>query len=158
MRARGLTMIEVVAASVITAILLVAALQTLAAVQLTVHKAADYRAGRLLAAELVSKILVLKYADPQTPAAPLGPDASETPATYDDVDDYATYDHVQAAKVLGQTADPDWRSTAEVVWVRPADPNGDQSKTESGLKRITVTTERRGVRVASVVAFRSSAP
>jgi hypothetical protein len=149
-------MIEVVAATAIVGVLLVAAMETLAAVQVSTYRAADYRAGRLLAGELLARIAVLKYADPQTPAAPLGPDSGETLATYDDVDDFAGYEDVPAGG--GGSPPPAWRSSVQVVWVNAAALDGAAAATDTGLKRITVTTERRGVRVAQAVAIRSSVP
>lgn len=156
MRDRALGMIEVVVATAIVSVLLVAALQTLAAVQTSTWRAADYRAGRLRAGELLARIAELRYADPQTPTAALGPDAGETPATYDDVDDYAGYEDAPAAN--GGSPPPAWRTSVQVVWVSATALNGAAAASDTGLKRITVTTERRGVRVAQAVAIRSSVP
>ena len=87
---RAFSLIEVVVATMIMGILLVAAMRTVGNSIRAGTSTADQCKACWLAQELMSEILTARYADPGE-APVLGPEASETDGTrigFDDVDDY----------------------------------------------------------------------
>ena len=91
---RGLSLIEVVASSLIVGIMLVAALNTLGAVFRSQRSNAARMTGPGLAHELMGEILSLPYEDPEEPGERIGYDSGESTgdrADFDDVDDYADW-------------------------------------------------------------------
>ena len=159
---RSIGMIEVVASTLIVSVLLVAALQTVGAAQLASHKTADRRLGRLLAGELMARILPLAYVSPSFPTAALGPDIDDVArgGVYDDVDDYNGWSETLDAagsKSLGNAVRGLHRK-ASVALVASNSLTGTASVTDTGFKRITVVVERDGVEIGRAVAIRTSAP
>src|SRR5690349_21464726 len=89
----GFAIIEATISTVIIAVLLVAAMRSATASNLTQYKAAERAVGRRLAQGLMSEILAQPYQEP-TDAVLFGPESSESTtsrAAYDDVDDYNGY-------------------------------------------------------------------
>lgn len=159
LRPAAFTLVETVIATVIVAVMFVAALNTVGASRLTQHRASLVSQGRLLAESLMSEILVQSYEEPDGPPA-FGRESGElatTRAAYDDVDDYhgwsasppAAKDGTPLANTVG------WTRTVRVEWVDPPDP--EQVKTsESGAKLVTVTAAYRGVPQASFTALKTA--
>jgi prepilin-type N-terminal cleavage/methylation domain-containing protein len=155
---RGFTLPEAVAASVIVAVMFIAALNTLAASRATQLRAADRMTGRHLAMDLMSEIMSRAYEEPtDVPVfGPEGIEAVEGRPAYDDVDDYHGYIDDPPTGLDGSPLQgfSGWRRTVVVQWANPADLEPSPTP-NTGLKRIEVVVERRTVPVATLVAFRS---
>lgn len=159
---RSIGMVEVIASTLIVSVLLVAALQTVGAAQLASHKTADRRLGRLLAGELMARILPLAYVSPSFPTAALGPDIDDVArgGVYDDVDDYNGWNETldAAGSPVLPNAQRGLHRKACVAWVASNSLTGNASVADTGFKRITVVVERDGVEIGRAVAIRTSAP
>ena len=136
MKRRGFTLIEASLATLVVGVVLVASLNAAGA---TAKQRAALRNQAVafgIAEARLAAIVALPYADPQTPNAPLGSDASElTMADWDDVDD--ALDPV----VVAPASDSDWTWLTAVDWVElsaTGEP-GAVSLTDTGLKRIRVS-------------------
>jgi len=155
------TLTEVVVASVIVGVMLVAALDTLGAARRSERITSERARGQLLAQELMSEILAQAYEDP-TAALPgvLGPEAGEggsgNRAGFDDVDDY--YDWADSPpKYKDGTPLPDaagWSRVVDVHFVFPYAVD-NIALVDLGVKRITVTVKYNGVAKASLVALKT---
>jgi type II secretory pathway pseudopilin PulG len=156
---RAFSLLEAVIATMIVAVMLVAALDTVGASRITQHKATLVSRGRLLAESLLAEILQQDYQEPGAMHV-FGLEAAESPmsrSNYDDVDDYqgwtASPPVAQDGTVLPNTSN--WRRTVTVEWVNPLDPQ-QVSGTETGTKRITVVAAFRDVPQATLVALRTA--
>lgn len=157
---RAFSLAEVVVATLITGIMLVAALRTVGASVRGRIAMANRERAVLLAQQLMAEILQADYAEPDEPPV-FGPEASETGGTraaFDDADDYHNWTASPPQEKDG-TPIPDradWQRTVTVKWV-----NDSLLKqvvaTDKGVKRITVTVSRGGQVVASLVTVRSTA-
>jgi prepilin-type N-terminal cleavage/methylation domain-containing protein len=157
---RAFSLAEVVVATMIVGVLLVAAMKTVGATVRGRVAMADRHRGFLLAEELMAEILQNTYAEPEeTPA--FGPEASETGGTrsaFDDVDDYHNWeasppqdkDGTQRSDLAG------WRRSTTVEYVNP-DKLDQVIATDGGAKRITVTVFRNGEAVAALATVRTDA-
>jgi len=159
-RANGaFTIIEAVMSTVIVAVMLVAALNTVGASRLTQHKASLAVRGRLLAEALMSEILNESYKDPDgTPV--FGAESGESTATRADFDDVDDYDGWTASPPTDKNGTPlvngaDWRRAVTVQWIDPASP-AQVLPAESNAKRITVAVSYRDVPQATLVAIRTA--
>jgi type II secretory pathway pseudopilin PulG len=158
-RRRALSLIEVVASTMIVGMLSVAALNSLGAATRSSESIGNRAVALGLADELMSEILQEPYEDPtQTPI--LGRESGE-PASprsaFDDVDDYNGWSQSPPQYHDG-TVIPnrtDWRHRVEVRRVTPTDPTLN-SATEQGAKRITVTIEYNGEVLAEQIAVRTN--
>ncbi len=156
---RGLSLIEVVASTLIVGVMLVAALNTLGAVFRSQRLNAVRLTGPGLAHELMGEILSLPYEDPEDPGGLIGRDSGESDgdrADLDDVDDYDDWsasdpeskDGVEHPGYVG------WERTVQVNWVK-VNAVTTTASIESGLKLITVTvTDPDGV-ATQIRALRS---
>ena len=143
-RAHALTIVEVAVSVVVVAGLLVAALQTLAAVARARTVQASQCQAPALAKQLMAEIRQTRYADDLVPEGPLGPEAGEVDnksrGGFDDVDDYAN--HVESSpRARDGTALPGAGSYVREVAVDLVAPDlPDQViGVDMGLKRVTVT-------------------
>jgi MSHA pilin protein MshD len=141
-RARGITLLEVLIASVLVGFLLVAAMRALPGVLQTRTIAARRCDAACLAQQLLSEILQSAYEDPQQPGSPLGLDASESPGhrtDWDDVDDCDGYAESPPEDKAGNelTQYTGWTREAWVEYLDPGDPQ-TTSPADQGLKRILV--------------------
>lgn len=155
---RAFTIAEATISTVIVAVLLAAALTTVGASQTTQRKAALVVRGQLLAEALMAEILWQSYAEPDG-AISLGVDTGEAAtvrSNYDDVDDYQGWsDSPPTAKdgtTLTNTAG--WKRTVTVEWINATNPS-QTSTTETGAKRITVTSLCQNVPQATLVAVKT---
>ncbi|MFP4144457.1 MAG: type IV pilus modification PilV family protein [Phycisphaeraceae bacterium] len=154
---RGFTLVEVAVSMLVVALLLTAALHTLAASRAGQRDTADRQRGFLLAEDLMSEILAQPYADAAHPGH-LGPEAGETSEAgrsgFDDVDDYAGWVRSGPVARSGEALAGygDWTRRASVTRVTPA---GDSSQMETGVKRIEVVVHRGSRECARLVALRS---
>ena len=151
---------ETTLASLLVAVMLVAALNTVGAARRSQWQTALRYRGQLLAAELMAEILGHAYIDPGEDAR-FGCESGEEGSgrlSYDDVDDYNGWSCQPPTDPNGAPiADGDgWWRTASVVWVDPLDVNTVEAA-ESGAKRITVTVLHNDVPMASLAAVRTVA-
>jgi type II secretory pathway pseudopilin PulG len=155
----GFTLVEAVLSTVVVAVMLVAALNTVGASRLTQHKAALVSQGRMFAEALLAEILQQSYQEPGTTGT-FGREAGEldtSRAAYDDVDDYHGWTELTLVAKDGTTLSnaTNWKRTVTVEWVNPLDPT-QVSGTETGAKRITVVAAFRNVPQATVVAIKTA--
>lgn len=155
----GLSLIEVVASTMIVGLMAVAALNALGAAT----RAADALGNRAvalgLADELMSEILQTAYSEPSGGSG-MGPETGETSgprSAFDDVDDYDGWNKSPPQNRDGTNmADrTDWRHRVTVARVVPNDPT-QTSGSDQGAKRIRVTIEYRNKITAELVALRTN--
>jgi hypothetical protein len=159
--ASGFAILEAILATVVVALVLVAAMRVTAASNLAQYKAAERVTGRTLAQALMTEIYQLAYEDPSTPVL-FGREANELTAAktaLDDIDDFNGYTETPPkdkdnATIAGTTG---WTRSVAVAWVPLTDATSS-SLIETGLKRITVTVKRGNAVVATLVAVKSKAP
>jgi len=155
----GFTLIEAAISTVIVAVMLVAALNTVGTSRVAQHKAALLGRGRMFAESLMAEILPQSYQEPGSTYV-FGREAGESDTSrtvYDDVDDYHGWTESPPVAKDG-TALPnsaDWSRTVTVEWVDPQQPK-QVRVTETGAKRITVVAAFRNVPQATVVAVRTA--
>jgi type II secretory pathway pseudopilin PulG len=157
-RQTAFTLVEAAISTVMVAVMLVAALNTVGAARVTQHKAALAGRGRMFASALMQEILQQSYQEPGATYV-FGREAGESDTertAYDDVDDY--HGMTEAPPVAKNGAalpnSANWSRTVTVQWVDPLDPK-QVSVTETGAKRITVMAAFRNVPQATVVAVRT---
>jgi hypothetical protein len=155
----GFSVIEAVLSTLVIGVMLVAVLNTVGAARTAQVWNADHVRAAHLAGTLLAEIVDRAYAEPAEQRL-FGPEASELLArrsAYDDVDDYNGWSKSppegdDGAAIPGYTG---WTRSVAVAWVTPADPSAT-SLVETGLKRITVTVSRRGVKLAEITALRAA--
>ncbi|MCX5646212.1 MAG: type II secretion system protein [Phycisphaerae bacterium] len=154
---RAFTLMEAVISTVIVAVMLVTALNTVGASKITQHKASLVSRGRMLAESLMSEILQQSYQEPGETYV-FGRESGESDtsrAAYDDVDDYHGWTESPPVAKDG-TALPNsanWRRTVTVEWVDPLKPKTSKSN-ETGAKRIRIVVTFGNVPQATVVAVK----
>jgi MSHA pilin protein MshD len=136
-RRRGLTLIEVMFATIIMATMLVASFGAVSSAAKTRIAQQESAFGLALARQLLTEIVQTRYQDLTDPI--FGVETGETRATYDDVDDYDglaenSGKYADGATIPGATG---WKRKVTVDWVDSANPNV-KVLTETGLKRIRV--------------------
>jgi type II secretory pathway pseudopilin PulG len=159
---RALSLIEVVASTMIVGLMAVAALNSLGAATESAQSISNRALALGLADELMAEIQLKSYKDPN--ATPVfGLESGETAGqrvTFDDVDDYHVWNQ-SPPKYSDGTIVPDradWRHKVVVDYVQPASPTlGTVGNTDQGAKRIKVTIEYRGLPLAEQYAVRTDA-
>jgi type II secretory pathway pseudopilin PulG len=145
LQARGLTLIEVVASTMIVAMLAVATLNSLGAATRSADKVGNRAVAAGLADELLSEIIQQAYIDPDSSSPVFGHESGESTtlrSAFDDVDDYNSWTS-SPPKYRDGTTIPNrtnWRQTVAVTWITPSNP-ALVSGTDQGAKRIRVTIE-----------------
>jgi len=155
---RGLTLIEVVASTMIVSMMAVAALNALAAATKSSNSIGNRAVAAGLADELMSEILMQSYSDPD--GSPVfGHEFGESTtvrSAFDDVDDYDGW-NASPPQYRDGTVIPDrsdWRQRVSVVYVAPANPT-QTVNSDQGAKLIHVTIEYLGQVLADQYAVRS---
>lgn len=154
---RGVTIVEAAISILIVGLMMVAALNTVAASGIRQYRAADKARARFLAQDLMAEILMQAYIDPEDSTLALGPNPGElTRAQFDDVDDY---DGLEEKPPRNRDGTPiagldEWERRVEVRWVNPT-ATGSSSALPTGVKRITVRVYHRGNLVAESVSLRT---
>jgi type II secretory pathway pseudopilin PulG len=157
----GNSLVELVVATLIVGVLLVAALQAVGQSLLSQARTADLVQSQALARTLLAEILDKSYQEPGSTNPPIGLDTGETAGnrnTYDDADDYhglsesppAGADGIAIAAYAG------WTRNVTVTWVDPA--TLVQTGAESGAKKIIVSMTHNGIAAGSAIGYRTSAP
>jgi type II secretory pathway pseudopilin PulG len=154
-----MSLIEVVASTMIVGMLTVAALNALGAATRSAESLGNRSVAMGLADELMSEILQSAYSEPSGSTS-FGPDGTESTgprSAFDDVDDYDGWSQSPPQYRDGTTMPDraDWRHRVQVLRVDPSDP-AQTSGTEQGAKRIRVTVEYRNQIVTELVAVRSN--
>jgi Tfp pilus assembly protein PilV len=156
----GISLIEVSLSSLLTGILLLAALQAVGQSALSQNSTALRAQGDALAQGLLAEILARAYRDPDG-SVTLGLDAGEAlPRTnYDDVDDYGGYTEAALMSRAGATlSDPGgWQRLVQVEWVDAATATS-VSGVETGAKRITVIATYKNTERGRAIGVRCNAP
>ncbi|MEX0613376.1 MAG: type II secretion system protein [Pirellulales bacterium] len=157
---RGLSLIEVVASTMIVGLMAVAALNSLGAATRSSQSIGNRAVALGLADELMSEILQTAYHDPsQTPVfgresgEPAGPRSA-----FDDVDDYDGWNQSPPQYQDGTNMPDraDWRHRVAVTYVVPGNPT-QTAGSDLGAKRIQVIVEYRDQILAEQVAVRTNA-
>ncbi len=156
---RALSLVEVVASTMIVGLMAVAALNSLGAATRSSESIGNRAVALGLADELMSEILQSAYEDPnQTPV--FGQESGEPASprsSFDDVDDYHAWNQ-SPPQYRDGTPMPDrteWRQRVEISRVEPAEPD-KTSVSEQGAKRIQVTIEYRNQVLAEQFAVRTN--
>ena len=155
---RGVTLVEVVMSTMIVSILMVATLKALGAATSSSKSAGNRAVAIGLADDLMTEILKAKYVDPgSSPVFGLETgEGSTTRAAFNDVDDYNgwTEQPPQAKDGTVMANRSDWQRRVTVDWVTVIDPS-KTSSTETGVKRIRVDVDYKGVNVVEQTAIRT---
>ena len=155
---RALTLIEIVASTMIVGLMAVAALNALGAATRSSASIGNRAVAIGLADELMSEILQVEYKDPDGSAV-FGPESNEPAgprAAFDDIDDYHGWNR-SPPQYRDGTAMPDrtdWRHRVSVAWIVPSDP-AQSSASDQRAKRIRVTVEYRSQVLAELVALQT---
>ena len=157
---RALTLIEVVASTLIVGLMAVLALGALGAAVRSGQSAGDRAIGQSLASDLVAEIIATAYEDPDDDPdfGPEGAEGAGPRSGFDDVDDYDGWSS-QPPKYRDGTTLPDredWRRTVTVQFVQPNSPNlPTVGSTDLGAKRITVTVQHHDQDIAEQSVIRT---
>ncbi|MDX1961567.1 MAG: hypothetical protein SFX18_00350 [Pirellulales bacterium] len=156
----GLSLIEVVMASLLTGTLVAASLVNVGAGRRSATAVEQQIRASQLAADMLGEILQLGYFEPVDTLA-FGREGAETlanRANYDDVDDYHNYNEttLQSKAGVSLTGWSGWTRHCTVQWVNPVNPTL-ASGTDQGLKLIQVTVRYAGRQLAIVRGLKTTA-
>jgi prepilin-type N-terminal cleavage/methylation domain-containing protein len=157
-RCRGLTLIEVVASTMIVGLMAVAALNALGAATKSANSIGNRAVAAGMADELMSEILMQPYSDPDGSSV-FGHESGEsitTRSAFDDVDDYNGW-NASPPQYRDGTTIPDratWKQRVVVTRVVPANPS-QTSGTDQGAKQIHVTIQYENQVLADQIAVRT---
>jgi hypothetical protein len=155
-----LSLAESAISIVIVGVMLVAALNTVAASRMAERKTSDRSLGLMLAQQLMGEIQMQAYADPESGENSFGLVAGEVTGNrslWDDVDDYDGWsasppqykDGTDLSGLVG------WERSVAVDWVDPLDLSQVVGSNRDA-KRIIVTVTRENAVVARLTAIRTS--
>lgn len=156
----GFSLVEVAISVMLVGLLMVAALNSMGASRRREGDTVDRLQGQQLASALINEILLQAYQDPQTSGAPIfGLEPGESTGNrslFDDVDDYNGWTSSppkdrSGSAISGLTG---WTRSVAVSWIDPVTLSSTAS-TNTGLKKIAVTTMKNGQTFGSMVAYRS---
>jgi hypothetical protein len=158
---RALSLIEVVASTMIVGLMSVAALNGLGAATRSAESIGNRAIALGLADDLMGEILPLSYNDPtDTPLLGLESGEAASPRSgFDDIDDFNGWDQSPPKYRDGATIPNriDWRHRVQVVRVLPGNPTqAATGNSDSGAKRIHVIIEYRGQVLVEQVAIRTN--
>lgn len=161
-RARGLSLVEVVISLAIVGGLFASTMAGVGAVGRAGIIADERVRASQYAADLVSEIQAQPYEDPALAAGSFGLSAADSAgpgrSKYDDVDDYNGYTESpltdRSGAVIPRTTG--WTRSVTVGWARPANPDG-LANSDSRIKKIVVTIQRRGRILAQFSGLRAAA-
>jgi len=154
----GLTLVEVIASTMIVSMMAVATLNALGAATKSSDSIGNRAIAAALADELMSEIVQQPYSDPDGSAV-FGRETGESASprsAFDDVDDYDAWT-ASPPQFRDGTVIPDrvnWRHSVTILRVSPASPT-TTSVTDQGVKRIRVTVEFKNQVLADQTAIRT---
>lgn len=156
---RALSLIEVVASTMIVGLMAVATLNALGAATKSSDSIGNRAIALGLADELLSEITQQPYSDPDgsTGFGRESGEAASPRSIFDDLDDYNSW-NASPPQYRDGTAIPNrtnWRQRVVITRVVPANPS-QTAATEQGAKRIRVTIEYNNQVLADQVAVRTS--
>lgn len=158
-RAAAFTMVEIIVAIAVVAVMFVAVLNTVGTTRSTLFTIGDRARAHAIADDLMQEILTQAYRDPDVPSS-FGPTAEEAAtgdrSLFNDVDDYHGWRASPPEDRTGVALSRHERFSraVDVTWV---DSNLQPAADDTGLKRITVTVSRADTVFATLVAYRSDA-
>jgi len=158
---RGFTIAEVCVSVLIVGMMLAAAAQTLGQSSTLQFHISERTRAKQLARALLAEILQQTYVE--TVGTPtFGPEAGETRATYDDVDDYnglsETSPISKAGASLNVPFSSTWKRTVNVVWANPSTLAVASPQVDTGVKLITVNVYHKNVLITSLSAVKGNGP
>jgi hypothetical protein len=144
----------------VVSLLLVAALQTVAAARGGEYKLVERSRALLLAQDLMAEILQQAYADPAYGPGSFGVGADEVTGNrslFDDVDDYDGWQASPPQNKNGSVIPwaTGYKRSVSVMWVVSGSLS-TKSLSETGIKRIEVTVERAGRPVVVLQGYRTT--
>lgn len=158
---RGMSLVEVLAASALLGGVLIAGLSGLSTMRRAQLDLADAVRAELLARELMTEVMQQAYREPDE-AAVFGPERSErtnppSRAAFDDVDDYRRWNRqrdLAPNSKAGALLDlgHGWRRQVFVDFVSPDDPRTRIGR-DRGVKRIVINVWRNSRKLTSLVAL-----
>ena len=154
----GMTLLEIIVATMITGAMLVASLNAVGAIFETQQINAERLLGPGLAHELMGEIMAMPYKDPDGVSLLIGTELGESTATraaFDDVDDYNGL-NVLGIKSKAGVARADftgWRTQVSVSWIEVL-TGLTWILGDTGLKKITVTVTSPTGKVTTLTAYR----
>jgi hypothetical protein len=157
-KSRALTLVEVVASTMIVGLMAVATLNGLAAATKSSNSIGNRAVAAGLADELLSEILMQPYSDPNGSAV-FGRESGEAAgprSAFDDVDDYNGW-NASPPQYRDGTTIPDrtlWRQRVTIARVVPSNPT-QTTNTEQGAKQIRVTIEYQNQVLADQIVVRT---
>ncbi len=156
---RGFSLVETAIATVLVGGLFVVAMNMVGASRITQSRYADREQALLLAEDLLNDIVALPYEDPDGGIA-FGIEIGESLSlrlSFDDADDYHGTTESPPADSEGNAIPGAERFTRSVVvqWVEVDDPE-TISPSETGVKRVTVTVNLAGRKMAELSGLRSA--
>jgi hypothetical protein len=152
--------VECAVSTLLTAVVIVGALQCVAATQRIRRAMREQRQDRELAQQLLSEIVQGFYLEPSG-SATFGAEGDETlgnRSLFDDVDDYHLWSEGPPAGKDGSplTGFAGWTRQVTVSWVDPANPNNAVGS-DQGIKKISVSVTSPFGKTTTLAALRSSA-
>jgi type II secretory pathway pseudopilin PulG len=157
--ARAFTLIETAVATLVSGVLLVAALNAVGAARTSEFEVVERERGLLLGQALLSEILQQAYEDPALPPGSFGLGADESGpdrTLWEDVDDYhgLVDDPPRTRDGAAIAWASEYERRARVSWVTLADPRVTAAS-NTGIKSIVVTVYRGEQLVCTLSAFRT---
>ena len=152
--AAGFSLVEAVICTLVVAVMLIAALNTLGASRSTQLRLVMQARAIHLADQLLSEVRQQAYLDPQTPGNALGPDG-ESRGDFDDADDYHGWSSDPPQARDGSTLDAAGYVRQVIVeWVDPKTLT--PADADTGLKRVVVTVSFGERELARLQTLRSA--
>lgn len=157
---RALTLVESVVSIAIVGVMLVAALNTVGASQVTQKKMGERSRAMLLAQDLMAEILQQAYEDPDLASGSFGLTVAEITdgnrSLWNDVDDYNGWSASPPQQKDGTELSDfaGWRRSVSVGWVDPSNI-GTELLSDTGIKRITVTVTFNDLPLAQLWALKT---
>lgn len=155
----GITLAETVVSTLIVGLVLVSTIQIVGPIIRSGSVMADKAIAANLANELSEEIGSKLFQEPAAADVDsLGADFGETRSTYDDIDDYQgmTNTPPQLSDSTKLTNLANWSRVVRIDHVSVNDPSA-QSAVYTGLKRVTVTVNKNGVELASIISLHAHA-
>lgn len=154
----AVSLLEIVVATMITGVMLVASLNTVGAVFQTYQANSSRLTGPGLAQELMAEIMSLPYKDPTANSTTIGTDSGEALATRSTLDDIDDYNGLSATGIRSKAGTlrsgyTTWHQQVNVVWIEVL-TGLPWVLGDTGLKRITVTVTSPDGEASQLTAYR----
>jgi MSHA pilin protein MshD len=156
---RGITMAETIVSTLLVGMVLVGTIQLVAPIIRSGSVMSDKLIATNMARELSEEIGTKLFMSPSSGDVEFtGPEAGETRAIYDDIDDFHGINNSPPVLSDGRvmTHLGGWARVVKVTHASLADPSAD-SGIYTGLKRVTVSVTKDGVTLATDVTIHAHA-